>query len=81
MLRRVGGGEPVLVTDRTSTAHSGDQYYFILPSSRACSGSEGGRVDFSWLTREVWSNWQFQKNYYLPSIKQRNRLQDYRTNK
>ena len=55
MLRRVGGGEPVLVTDRTSTAHSGDQYYFILPSSRACSGSEGGRVDFSWPPREVWS--------------------------
>ena len=39
----------------TSTAHSGDQYYFILPSLRARSGLEGGRVDFSWLMREVWS--------------------------
>ena len=47
--------EPVLVARVTSTAHSHDQYYFILPSLRVRSGSEGGRVDFSWLTREAWS--------------------------
>ena len=47
--------EPVLVTDRTGTAHSHDQYYFILPSSRARSGLEAVGVRFSRLTREAWS--------------------------